>query len=345
MEDRIMEGGRLIGQGTYGCVFNPPLLCKRKQMSKGKVGKITIQEDLEKEINASKILSKIKEANNYFILTDSFCSPKILDNQIDPDIYKCKFLNRVYETNLKQLSMPYGGEDLYRYSLQNKELPFFTLLRHLLEAGSLMLLHGFIHYDIHSANILVFGQSFSIEQISIKTIYDRWKVLTPNYSAEPPEVTMLTAIDEDNGYSVEEALYQVLPQKRILHLIEKLLDIPMIQQIKNLEYFFNTSSAVQNMDLEKIWKLYYPGFDSWAIGCLLLEYLSKLIFSYEFIESSEWKLKKKIVITILQKMLHTNPRERIDCVEALSMLDPMNDIYQDYGIDWVDKRRAQRRKE
>jgi hypothetical protein len=42
-------------------------------------------------------------------------------------------------------------------------------------------------------------------------------------------------------------------------------------------------------------------------------------------------------------MLHTNPRERIDCVEALSMFDPMNDIYQDYGIEWVETRRKQKR--
>ena len=348
-----MEGGRLIGQGTYGCVFNPPLLCKRKQMSKGKVGKITVQEDLEKEINASKILSKIKEAKDYFILTDSFCTPKILENQVDKDIDKCRFFSRVYESNLKELSMPYGGLDLYQYTLQQKQISFFTLMKHLLEAGSLMVLHGFVHYDIHSANILIdkfgipriidFGQSFSVNQISLDTIFQRWKVLTPDYSAEPPEVTVLTAIDNDNDYGVEEALYQVLPQKKILKLIEKLLDIPVKEQIKSLEYFFNTSSAIKNFNLEKVWKLYYPGFDSWAIGCLLLEYISKLIYSYEFVESSEWKLKKKNVINILQRILHTNPKERIDCVEALSMFDPMNDIYQDYGVEWVEARRKQRK--
>ena len=135
----------------------------------------------------------------------------------------------------------------------------------------------------------------------------------------------------------------MLPQKKILKLIEKLLDIPVKEQIKSLEYFFNTSSAIKNFNLEKVWKLYYPGFDSWAIGCLLLEYISKLIYSYEFVESSEWKLKKKNVINILQRILHTNPKERIDCVEALSMFDPMNDIYQDYGVEWVEARRKQRK--
>jgi len=344
--------GRLIGQGTYGCVFNPPLLCKNKQMSKKMVGKLTVTEDVEKEINAYTILHKIKESKDYFILTDSFCSPKILENQENIDINKCKFLQRVYETNLKQLSMPYGGLDLYQYSLHNKDISLFVLMKHLLEAGSLMLLHGFVHYDIHSGNIVIdklgiprlidYGQSFSVSQINLETIENRWKLLTPNYSAEPPEVTVLTAIDEYNNYNLNDALYKVLPQKKILHLIHKLLNVPMDEQIKNLEQFFNTSSAVQSFNLEKVWKLYYPGFDSWAIGCLLLEYISKLIYSYEFVESSEWKLKKRTISDILRKMLHTNPKERIDCVEALSMFDPMNDIYQDYGVSWVEARRKQR---
>jgi hypothetical protein len=43
-------------------------------------------------------------------------------------------------------------------------------------------------------------------------------------------------------------------------------------------------------------------------------------------------------------MLSSNPRERIDCAEALSMLDPFNDIYQEYAVDWVTKKKEQRRK-
>ena len=348
-----MQGGRLIGQGSYGCVFNPPLLCKKKQMEKGKVGKVTREEDVLREIHAYNVLNKIKEAKDYFILADSSCTPKILDNQLDQDIDKCRFFNKVYESNLKQLSMPHGGLDLHHHTLHNKDISLFVLMKHLLEAGSLMLLHGFVHYDIHASNIVVdkfnvprlidFGQSFSVSEIDIDMIEDRWKILTPSYTTEPPEVMVLTAIDDNNDYSVDDAIHKILPKKTILKVIEKLLKVPVSTQLKNIEHFFNTSSAIQSFNLEKVWKLYYPGFDSWGIGCLLLEYISKLIYSYEFVESSEWKLKKRNIVDILRKMLDTNPKERIDCVEALSMFDPMNDIYQDYGIEWVESRRKQRR--
>ena len=59
------------------------------------------------------------------------------------------------------------------------------------------------------------------------------------------------------------------------------------------------------------------------------------MFSYEFIESSEWKLKRVLVIDVLSRMLTTNFKERIDCMEALSIFDPVNDIYSEYGTEWV----------
>ena len=61
-------------------------------------------------------------------------------------------------------------------------------------------------------------------------------------------------------------------------------------------------------------------------------------------ESNEWKMKKGIVIEVLKKMVHTNPKERIDCVEALSMLDPFNNIIETYGRIWIEQRLKQRRK-
>lgn len=349
-----MEGGKLIGQGSYGCVFNPPLLCKKKALDVSHVGKITTKDDVKREEGAYKVLNSIKNFKYYFLLPEASCSPKILNNQEEKDIDKCKFLQRVEPDTIKQMSMPFGGKDMFKYNLKSKNtLSYFTLMRHLLEAGSLMVLHGFVHYDIHGGNILIdnkniariidFGQSFSKNEISLESISERWKVLTPSYSAEPPEVTFLTAIDDNNKYTFEEALIELMPEKKVLHKIEKLLGVSLRTQLKDLATFFKTSQACRERDIVKIWKLYYPGFDSWAIGVLLLDTLNTLIFSYEFIESAEWKLKKSIVTDILRKMLHTNPKERIDCVEALSMLDPVNEIYMEYGVEWVEARQKQRR--
>ena len=343
-----LVGGKLIGQGTYGCVFKPPLICKKKVLSDG-VGKVTDSEDLERELYAGKVLGQIVNYKYYFLLPEEYCVPRLLDNQEEKDIDKCKFFQKANLQDLRQYTMKFGGNDLNKAT----NVSFFVLMKNLLEAGSLMLLNNFIHYDIHNGNVLVdnngvpriidFGQSFGVNEISLEAIENRWKVLTPTYSAEPPEVTFLTAIDSYNKYTFEEALLELMPQKKILKTIEKLLGIPVRTQIVNLGKFFQSSQAFRDKDLAKFWKLYYPGFDSWAIGVLLLEMLQKLVFSYEFIESSEWKLKKVIIVDILKKMLDSSPKNRIDCVEALSMYDPMNSIYLEYGTEWVEARGKQRR--
>jgi len=348
-----MIGGKIVGQGTYGCVFNPPLLCKKKQILKQSVGKITDNEDYLREVNTYKILNKIPEAKNYIVLADDTCVPRILDNQVESDIDKCKFFieKDVELSKTHQILMPYGGIPLHNIS--KDKLSFFSFMKHILEAGSLLLLHGIVHYDIHNNNILIdkrniarlidFGQSFTRDEISLESIQRRIKELTPEFSTEPPEVTFLTALSEYNKLSFEETMLEVMPRKKILYLIEKIIGIPVKKQLINLGNFFKTSQAYHDRDLVKLWKLYYPGFDSWAIGVILLEFINKLIFSYEFIESSEWKLKKGIVMNILKLVLHANPKERIDCVEALSMLDPVNEIYMKYGTEWVESRQKQRR--
>jgi len=343
-----MEGGKLIGQGTYGCVFQPPLLCKKKVLT-GNIGKLTDIVDLERELHAGKILGNIVNYKFYFLLPEEFCVPRVLDNQEEKDLDKCKFLEKAKVENLRQYTMTYGGLNINKAT----NISFFVLMKHMLEAGSLMLLNNFIHYDIHNGNVLIdkfkvpriidFGQSFTVDEISLETIENRWKVLTPTYSAEPPEITFLTAIDDYNQYGFEDALIILMPQKKILKTIEKLLGVSVKTQIVNLGKFFQSSQAFREKDLVKFWKLYYPGFDSWAIGVLLLELLHRFMFSYEFIESSEWKLKKGIIVNILKQMLDSSPKNRIDCVEALSIFDPMNDIYLQYGTDWAEARGKQRR--
>jgi serine/threonine protein kinase len=353
-----MDGGKIIGQGTYGCVFQPALLCKKKKIPLSKVGKLTSESDVSAESNAYKVLSKIKDSQYYFLLpeTDLTCVPKILDNQVDNDISKCEFIKHANpDEKVVQLAMPYGGKDLYSVSLSQKDhLDFFQYFKHILEAGSLMLLNGFIHYDIYARNILIdkhniprlidFGQSFLRKDISLETIFNRWKVLKPEASTtEPPEVTFLTAMYEPHHYSFEHTIKYIMPQKRIFNVIEKVLGVPVKSQINSLANFFKGSLAFQNRDYVKFWRLYYTGFDSWSIGVLFVQLLNKLMFSYNFIESAEWKLKKKVVLNILRKMTHANPKERIDCVEALAIFDPFNSVYQDYGMDWVERRREQRK--
>ena len=64
-----MKGGRLRGQGTYGCVFQPGLLCRgsKNPLDPNKVGKITSFEDARNEIKIGKYLDDIPNYKDYVI--------------------------------------------------------------------------------------------------------------------------------------------------------------------------------------------------------------------------------------------------------------------------------------
>ena len=65
----MLRGGSLLGSGTYGCIFTPPLLCKDdKKTTKTSLGKITEPVDFVIEAKAGKVLGHL--GLPYFVLPD-----------------------------------------------------------------------------------------------------------------------------------------------------------------------------------------------------------------------------------------------------------------------------------
>ena len=61
-------------------------------------------------------------------------------------------------------------------------------------------------------------------------------------------------------------------------------------------------------------------------------------------ERNDWRSKQALVRTVLRGMLRTSPRERLDCVEALAIYDPTNDIVtSSKGQKWLEIRQEKRR--
>ena len=83
-----MKGGFLRGQGTYGCVFQPALLCRgsKNPTDSNKVGKITSYEDAKNEIKIGNYLSSINDYEKYVIPAETgSCIPRVKSKQVDKD--------------------------------------------------------------------------------------------------------------------------------------------------------------------------------------------------------------------------------------------------------------------
>jgi len=352
-----MLGGRVIGQGTYGCAVTPPLLCKgrarneRKENQNVRVGKLTLNTDAATELYISKALRKIPLWKNYFVLPElTDCNPVQSSQPVDWS--ECDVTGKVDTKQLKQVISEFGGRSfssLGQTNLRATRFDFFRFFRHLLEAGALLTFNGIVHYDLHRANILVdsanvprlldFGMSFVAGELKEEVLNERWKQYDPKYDSEVPEVTVITGIR--NQLSLKSVIHECLYKKPIFKEIELVLGVSRADNEILLTRFFEKSKAFQNSDWVKFWKLYWTGFDSFSLGAILLNVLKTQLSWPEFINSEQWKTKGAVVEDILRSMLHPSPSERFDCVEALSVYDPMNVVLKDSGA-WLEARRAQR---
>ena len=113
----------IVGEGSYGCVFKPSLLCDgRGNKNKNyinKVSKVMKKSDAKKEIKEYNEIKKIENLNKYAISTPTYCDPKI-DETFTSNVSKCKS-NKVKDTfennpeNLGMLLIEDGGINLHTY--------------------------------------------------------------------------------------------------------------------------------------------------------------------------------------------------------------------------------------
>jgi len=360
-----MDGGALLGQGTYGCVFDPPLLCKGAQQLKRRkgatakvVGKLSQVIDTENELEAARTLVTLPKYDTYFVLPDpsSVCKPKPVQEQTDKKgIRQCEAIQRFGNEGMVHFLMPFGGLSI-RPHLEGghttKPLPALPFFKRLLEAGALLAIRGYVHYDLHLGNILIdaktllpriidFGMSFSARAITEDVLEERWKVYSPDHGAEPPEVTIITGLRNSMAYS--KTIRDVALQKETLRAAEKFLGLSRMKQLRDFNQFWKTSQAVARKDWTAFFKLYWPAFDAWGVGFILIQVYRHLIQSPAAAEQPDWVQAESRIKDVLRGLLRMDPRLRMDCVEALQHLDPEHPILSSApGMKWIQEKEALR---
>lgn len=371
-----MKGGKLIGQGGYGCVFDPPLVCRgdkapKKGYRKGKLGKLTAPEDIASEFLAAEIFKDKPESKKYFILPemDTLCkgaqgeSSINITAQREQDIDKCGFITDTDVSELLHYQMDYGGKTLEdkmkNIEVTAKEFPYFQFMGDMLEIGAYLLLNGMIHNDLHNANIMMnkdyhprlidFGRSYVARAITEKTLehlaaaYEPKPNEGPTYGQISPECSIKDGLDE--GRDFDTMIQDLIRVKPGLYYVESLFAQSRQEQMAEFQKFWATSKAVQKKDFLTFWKLYWPVVDAWSIGQVLASTLYTLSYSNDFMKTKWKQLKSKfdLIKTIITGLLRASPRSRLDCIEALALYDPKNSfVLSPSGKAWLEKKKAQR---
>lgn len=204
----------LLGEGSFGCVFQPKIPCeskekkfesKAKKISKKKeVSKIFVnKDDFDMEMEKSKMAAKVNPKGDLMLLPTSSCTTSNATvSKSSTVINECDALvQSVYNKSKKlyQMNMPYGGErvDKYLKKIPKTRKQFLEDMMPVFEAVVKLQDANICHQDIKPSNMLYTpnGDVILIDyslMIPINKVYDveNLSVLKHNYLPYPPEYKM-----------------------------------------------------------------------------------------------------------------------------------------------------------
>ena len=358
MSGQEQDGGRLYGEGGYGCIFIPPLKCADNEQSipknsqvntPEKIDKLMSADDAEIEFAVAKRIHQIPMWETYYLVPNAMCTPAPKSKQTEKDIGECSLLSNKDISTFRLLRMDYGGLPLSQYSMNFHKFPFINFAKHLMEGVALMTLFGIAHMDLHTGNILVTEQNvphiidFNLA-VDVRDLTDLENRISHTYKLnlmqETPDNLLVNAyarrvIDHDMSVPPQDKLVdEMITDKRILRTMRSVLGITAEEQREGLVEFLQHSKSAQTGNMVLWFQAYWHKNDSWACAANLVTLISRMSLWNSFAEGEASHHTTKL-IGVLKKMSHTNPAKRYDAVQALAELDPENLIIRKYAGSWL----------
>ncbi len=354
-----MFGGAFIDSGTYGCIFLPPLLCAGEdpsKINKGAVSKVsTYKAETADELRTLKrIRDKIPVAPAYFSipLSNDLCHiDKRQPFNPGQELGKCDMLKQftLDSPQLWSYKMAYAGEKDNEQGLFSSPDAFWKYGKHLLEGLTLLMVNGLIHGDLHSGNVLVYGNylpriiDFGFAQdayaITAGQLDDLFTVVSKRepyllgYTQYPPEQCVFKAIT--SGVPANVIIDKFMKSNERLRLINQIAiifgDRPEVLRNELLE-FTNSSISLQRKDYKLFWKSNWNKYDAYGAGYILLRKLGRLYSAGKAgIDPQHMNNMRKAIRGLCQ----LNPMKRLNPAEALAIWDsPQNPILVKYAVGW-----------
>ena len=161
-----MSNPKKVGEGSYGCVHNPPLKCKNKLYNPDptKVSKILTKKNANGELKEFKIIQKADKKEHFHLGKPGSCFPDNNEaNQIA--INQCGRFDSVHINKYKLLLLKNGGQDLSNIEDKFKKLKinyvnkrkleeFWLDMSRLIYGSKVLMDNGIVHHDLKQQNIV-----------------------------------------------------------------------------------------------------------------------------------------------------------------------------------------------
>ena len=186
-----METSKVIGEGTYGCVHKPPLLCEGKTKAQNnKISKLMTTEDATKEMKEYVLIENADRAKNFYLGKPTKCKLGAIASNVVP-IANCEIAKDVLKKydNYSLLTMNDGGMDLKKFALKvkgltptpanNTMMEKFWLEAHRILVGLKVFIdNDIVHHDMKQHNIVYNETKNRLNFIDFGLMTSKTKLIT-----------------------------------------------------------------------------------------------------------------------------------------------------------------------
>ena len=309
-----MDGGKLMGEGTYGCAFYPHLPCEDGTRRAEGIGKIFKREDdLEEEMEVNNIVRRIDPHN---IFTVPYLGKCYVDDAAVKPEDKASGCKKFVQGRQQQLLYRFGGINLYRFYSDHVTYgrnfyldDIAPLLVPVLEGIATMVQRGLVHSDIKPDNMVYDPAAKKIYLIDFgmampaKYLWRQEGLLKYDYPFYPPECLVMSRILERQAFDTQ--LMQAFVKRfdpAFLTPFDNLhgsLQHDFDRMIKDAKWMGN------DMFVKSFTKDYVKKFDSYSIGISFLE-----VVFFGKLKVRDEQLRKRFVALLLD-MTRMHPRDRM----------------------------------
>lgn len=308
-----------LGEGTYGCVFKPPVTCKNKPTTSGVVGKVFKSEkEFKKEVEINEIVKRVDPQRKFTLPMMDTCRTKYFESK--DQVGQCKLINNPYDsTGFSQIIYKDGGENFK--SIMNKIqgspgafVKIMKMLKPILQGLVKLQSAGYVHQDIKPQNMLIKNNKAYLIDFGLvnmaQNIYreEQRYILEYNYPYYPPEYKLWVY---RNSFST--FYNKVIRNYQFETIINnKKYNLTQVMQRIGIDFKKELKSLFQKkaMNVGKI--------DIFSLGVVILElYVWSGLYEKEFDKNTRAYQVKEALCKLIKSMIRLDVTKRVDPIALL----------------------------